>query len=588
MATETFVQDPNTPKFNATTGQPTDYGKSLGLTAPITSQNLNNSGTPLTLATPTTPTFGGVEPLVNANLAQAKITNQESIDSAKNYSDNALKALMSSISEGGQISANQDRTEQDKAKKKYDQFTSQLEQEALSNRRRIETLQKKNKEGLFGGGLQQEVNRINTESLSKQADIAILQSAANRDYSTASEIADRQVALKMEANQAKTEALKLFYQDNKDRFTKLDDRLYSEKIKEMERVNKKQEDTENTIKEIKLLAVKNGAGADVLSALSKVDTTKPGAFDEALKAAGSSLATSENDIVKLDNGNTILVDKRTGRVVKSFGGGKGTTPSVVVRKVGDTPVTGYTLREGDDNNVLAQLYGTTVSEIKRLNPNVKDWNNLQIGQVLNVPQKTEDTFIQSLKATEGGKNLTDTSIQKLDKGLTVLNQLGVLQTNVEGVKTGPIVGAFKSANPWDTQGQTIKASLNAIVPNLARGVYGEVGVLTDNDIKTYSQTIPNLSSTEEVRNAVLYITLDMIGKSIKNTLSVNAAAGRDVSGFTDIYTEMENTKNSILSGIPSAQVPQAFQSQGSDDFLNQFSPQNINSSLSNSDFFNQI
>lgn len=165
---------------------------------------------------------------------------------------------------------------------------------------------------------------------------------------------------------------------------------------------------------------------------------------------------------------------------------------------------------------------------------------------------SDDPFLQSLLDTSGGKALTDTTIQKLDKGLTVLGQLGVLQANIENIKTGPIAGAFKGANPWDTEGQTIKAQLNAVVPNLARGIYGEVGVLTDNDIRTYSQTLPNLKSTEEIRNAVLYITLDMIGKSIKNTLSVNAAAGRDVSGFVDIYTEMENTKNSILSGIPNA------------------------------------
>ncbi len=170
-----------------------------------------------------------------------------------------------------------------------------------------------------------------------------------------------------------------------------------------------------------------------------------------------------------------------------------------------------------------------------------------------------DPFTQSLYNTAGGKALTDTTIQKLDKGLTVLGQLGALQTNIADTKTGPITGAFRGANPWDTNAQTIKAQLNAVVPNLARGVYGEVGVLTDNDIKTYANTLPNLKSTEAVRNAVLYITLDMIGKSIRNTLSVNAAAGRDVSGFVDIYEEMEATKNSILNSIPGAQVPKSGQ-----------------------------
>ena len=132
----------------------------------------------------------------------------------------------------------------------------------------------------------------------------------------------------------------------------------------------------------------------------------------------------------------------------------------------------------------------------------------------------------------------------------MLGQLGVLQTNVKDTNTGPILGLFRGANPWDTNAQTIKAQLNAIVPNLARGIYGEVGVLTDNDIKTYAKTLPNLTSTEDVRNAVLGVTLDLIGKSIKNTLQVNAAAGRDVSGFVDLYTEMQSTRESIFSQIP--------------------------------------
>jgi hypothetical protein len=165
-------------------------------------------------------------------------------------------------------------------------------------------------------------------------------------------------------------------------------------------------------------------------------------------------------------------------------------------------------------------------------------------------EQQSDPFIAKLVASAGGKPLTDTFAQSLNKGLAVLSQIGVLQNNIKDVKTGPIVGAFKGANPWDTNAQTIKAQLNAIVPNLARGVYGEVGVLTDNDIKTYASTLPNLKSTEDIRNAVLGITVDLIGKGIKRTLEVNAANGKDVSGFIDMYTEMQNTRDSIFSQIP--------------------------------------
>ena len=166
------------------------------------------------------------------------------------------------------------------------------------------------------------------------------------------------------------------------------------------------------------------------------------------------------------------------------------------------------------------------------------------------PEQQSDPFIQLLLNSSGGKALTDTTIQSLTKGINVLGQVGALEANVKDIETGPITGLFRGLNPWDTNAQTIKAQLNGIVPNLARGIYGEVGVLTDNDIAQYSKTLPNLTSTEDVRNAVLGITLDLIGKSIKNTLEVNAAAGRDVSGFVDVYTNMINTRDSIFSQIP--------------------------------------
>lgn len=171
------------------------------------------------------------------------------------------------------------------------------------------------------------------------------------------------------------------------------------------------------------------------------------------------------------------------------------------------------------------------------------------------PEQASDPFIVKISKTVGGKPITDAFAQKLNKGLTVLDQIGLLQTNIKDIKTGPIVGLFRGANPWDTNAQTIKAQLNAIVPNLARGVFGEVGVLTDNDIAQYSKTLPNLKSTEDIRNAVLGITVDLIGKSIKQTLEVNAANQKDVSGFIDIYSEMKRTRDNIFKQIPGYKNP---------------------------------
>lgn len=175
-----------------------------------------------------------------------------------------------------------DRTAEDTARIEADKYTSQIEAEQLAVRRAVENLQKNNPQGLFGGALTDEVNRLERNSLSKQADLAILQNSALRNYTTAKDIADREVQNKLEPLKVKLENLKFFYQENKELFNKEDDRLYNEKIKEQERELDKQENLENNIMSIKLEAAKNGAPASILNKLSTAKT-----FDEALRFAGN-------------------------------------------------------------------------------------------------------------------------------------------------------------------------------------------------------------------------------------------------------------------------------------------------------------
>ena len=86
-------------------------------------------------------------------------------------------------------------------------------------------------EGALASGINIEAERLTRDSLSKQADLAILQTAANRNYDTAAAIADRQVAMKMEQSRANLEALKM-----------LDQREYGEITARKEREFKKQEE----------------------------------------------------------------------------------------------------------------------------------------------------------------------------------------------------------------------------------------------------------------------------------------------------------------------------------------------------------
>jgi hypothetical protein len=145
--------------------------------------------------------------------------------------------------------------------------------------------------------------------------------------------------------------------------------------------------------------------------------------------------------------------------------------------------------------------------------------------------KSGDTF-GYLYASAGGKQLDSTAVESLGKAQNVISQLGALEETINSMDTGPVTNLFRSANPYDVDKVKLKAQLQAIVPNLARGVYGEVGVLTDQDINNYIQTLPNGASTEDQKKALLEFTKNTVGKSIENKLKNYAMSGYNVSGYT--------------------------------------------------------
>ena len=63
------------------------------------------------------------------------------------------------------------------------------------------------------------------------------------------------------------------------------------------------------------------------------------------------------------------------------------TPVVPVSSVPISPVsvgTNYTVQSGDTLSKIAKRYGTTVSNIMALNPQIKDANKISVGQVIRI------------------------------------------------------------------------------------------------------------------------------------------------------------------------------------------------------------
>ena len=221
---------------------------------------------------------------------------------------------------------------------------------------------------------------------------------------------------------------------------------------------------------------------------------------------------------------------------------------------------------GIDLSYLRKQMGSTtelnVDEIinfndKSSNRKLSNTDKKRIGDLKNQVMSDPNADIEKILAySQGGDKLTDTSTQSLVKYGQVLNQIGVLQGLLKWEDTGPILGILRSKNPYDQKARQIQVAIDAMVPTLARWVYGEVGVLTDSDIAHYTKTVPNLKTPESINTAILSMTLNMLAQGYKNQLRTLAAAGKDVSGFGGTYKnimdEVKSLQISSLSGEPSS------------------------------------
>lgn len=278
--------------FDSKTGKalkPATRAPATNIQTPITPSQLQPV-TPLKLPknVPAVPASGldsaitGSAEAVKSDSARIRSEREAAQATSKSGLEKSVQDIMGLNEDIANVNNTVDRSAEDKARADADNFTSQIEAEQLAIRRTVEKLRKNNPQGLFGGGLEDEVNRLERDSLSKQADLAILQNSALRNYATAKDIADREVQNKLEPLKVKLDNLKFFYTENKELFNKEDDRLYNEKIKEQERVLDREEQLQNHIMSIKLEAAKNGAPASVLNKLGTAKT-----FDEALLFAGN-------------------------------------------------------------------------------------------------------------------------------------------------------------------------------------------------------------------------------------------------------------------------------------------------------------
>lgn len=162
------------------------------------------------------------------------------------------------------------------AKKQYNDYVSQIESEQKALRDQTEKI-RKNLTGALDIGVQSQISELERKSLSKQADLAILQNAASKRYSTAMEIARNKVEMELAPKKAELEAYKFIIENNKPFQTAEFNSILKNKEREIEREQKRMDtgnemivnaisfSAPNNIIEKAKTALKNGADVSSIS-----------------------------------------------------------------------------------------------------------------------------------------------------------------------------------------------------------------------------------------------------------------------------------------------------------------------------------
>jgi len=142
------------------------------------------------------------------------------------------------------------------------------EQNAL-NRRREEI--EKNRQGMFGGAMEQEVRNLERESLRKQADLYVIQQGIQGRYDSAKAIADRAVSAYLEEQDILLKQYQFDYEQNKDLFTKAEQREFETIQDERRRAYDREKEDRINVYNLGIALGKNGVSTSIIQGVLKED-----------------------------------------------------------------------------------------------------------------------------------------------------------------------------------------------------------------------------------------------------------------------------------------------------------------------------
>jgi hypothetical protein len=153
---------------------------------------------------------------------------------------------------------------------------------------------------------------------------------------------------------------------------------------------------------------------------------------------------------------------------------------------------------------------------------------------------------QQIKKTDM-KPLTDAESKKLTdirSAAFTIRRIQRAAQNLSQMKRGPISGFLSGKNPYDADVTQLENLINQVVPGMARGVFNEVGVLTDSDVERYRKMLPNIRTNPKVGEIIINELIDKIQSAWFLSLDTYEKNNRNIGRFDPLLTFEE------LSGVP--------------------------------------
>lgn len=203
----------------------------------------------------------------------------------------------------------------------------------------------------------------------------------------------------------------------------------------------------------------------------------------------------------------------------------------------------------NDIEILVDSTVNGIMPIDRLLQSVDKENRVRAMSMFNqkltqAADKEPDAIAKKMILSRAKKVPSGAELEQMQKAMSSVEQLmeitSAAETLISAGKVGPISGRAAKLNLFDTDVDRLDRLLTGLVPGVARGTFGEVGVLTDHDIANYKQVVGDITKTpEQIRSA----NRDLQKLILQNMLSGFSTSPFNVSDSISKYKEVINRIN---------------------------------------------